>query len=83
MKFKILFVAFSAALAGFLFGFDTAVISGTIEQVKIQFENGQLDMLRLLQAEKQLEQSRYDELSARINFLQAGQKLAMAGGYYQ
>jgi len=38
MKFKILFVAFSAALAGFLFGFDTAVISGTIEQVKIQFE---------------------------------------------
>ena len=38
MKFKILFVAFAAALAGFLFGFDTAVISGTIEQVKTQFE---------------------------------------------
>lgn len=38
MKSKILFIAFTAALAGFLFGFDTAVISGTIQQIKIQFE---------------------------------------------
>lgn len=37
MKFKLLFVAFTAALAGLLFGFDTAVISGTIEQIKLQF----------------------------------------------
>lgn len=37
MKSKLLFVAFTAALAGFLFGFDTAVISGTIEQIKTQF----------------------------------------------
>ena len=37
MKSKLLFVAFTAALAGFLFGFDTAVISGTIEQIKLQF----------------------------------------------
>ena len=37
MKSKLLFVAFTAALAGFLFGFDTAVISGTIEQIKFQF----------------------------------------------
>jgi sugar porter (SP) family MFS transporter len=38
MNNKILFIAFTAAMAGFLFGFDTAVISGTIELVKSQFE---------------------------------------------
>lgn len=38
MNSKILFISFAAALAGFLFGFDTAVISGTIELVKVQFE---------------------------------------------
>lgn len=38
MNSKILFISFVAALAGFLFGFDTAVISGTIELVKVQFE---------------------------------------------
>lgn len=37
MNSKILFLSFAAALAGFLFGFDTAVISGTIELVKEQF----------------------------------------------
>jgi len=37
MNTKILFIAFTASLAGFLFGFDTAVISGTIELVKAQF----------------------------------------------
>lgn len=37
MNFKIVFIAFAAALAGFLFGFDTAVISGTVELVKEQF----------------------------------------------
>lgn len=37
MNSKILFIAFTAAMAGFLFGFDTAVISGTIELVKTQF----------------------------------------------
>jgi sugar porter (SP) family MFS transporter len=37
MRSKLLFVAFTAALAGFLFGFDTAVISGTIAQIKTQF----------------------------------------------
>ena len=37
MNAKILFIAFTAAMAGFLFGFDTAVISGTIELVKSQF----------------------------------------------
>jgi SP family arabinose:H+ symporter-like MFS transporter len=38
MNSKILFISFAAALAGFLFGFDTAVISGTIELVKVQFD---------------------------------------------
>jgi sugar porter (SP) family MFS transporter len=37
MKFRTVFVAFAAALAGFLFGFDTAVISGTIAQIEAQF----------------------------------------------
>ncbi len=31
------FICFAAALGGYLFGFDTAVISGTIELVKGQF----------------------------------------------
>lgn len=31
------FICFAAAFAGLLFGFDTAVISGTIEPVRIQF----------------------------------------------
>ena len=38
MNNKILFLALTAAMAGFLFGFDTAVISGTIELVRLQFE---------------------------------------------
>ena len=32
------FIAFAAALGGFLFGYDTAVISGTISMVKTQFD---------------------------------------------
>lgn len=31
------FISFVAALGGFLFGYDTAVISGTISQVSSQF----------------------------------------------
>jgi sugar porter (SP) family MFS transporter len=31
------FLSFVAALGGFLFGYDTAVISGTVEQVSVQF----------------------------------------------
>ena len=38
MNNKIRFLALTAAMAGFLFGFDTAVISGTIELVTRQFE---------------------------------------------
>ncbi len=34
----LLFITFAAALGGFLFGYDTAVISGTIGFVKSQFE---------------------------------------------
>ncbi len=37
MNVKILFIALTAAMAGFLFGFDTAVISGTIELIQAQF----------------------------------------------
>lgn len=33
----LIFIAFVAGLGGFLFGFDTAVISGTIEFVEVQF----------------------------------------------
>ncbi len=33
----LVFIAFVAGLGGFLFGFDTAVISGTIEFVEVQF----------------------------------------------
>lgn len=33
----LLFISFVAALGGFLFGYDTAVISGTISQVTEQF----------------------------------------------
>lgn len=33
----VVFLSFVAALGGFLFGYDTAVISGTIEQVSAQF----------------------------------------------
>ena len=33
----LLFVSFVAALGGFLYGYDTAVISGTISQVSLQF----------------------------------------------
>ena len=33
----VLFLAFVAALGGILFGYDTAVISGTTEIVKAQF----------------------------------------------
>lgn len=32
------FLAFVAAIGGFLFGYDTAVISGTIAQITVQFE---------------------------------------------
>lgn len=34
----LLFISFVAALGGFLFGYDTAVISGTISQVTEQFD---------------------------------------------
>ena len=37
MNNKIRFLALTAAMAGFLFGFDTAVISGTIELVTLKF----------------------------------------------
>lgn len=37
MKNNVLFLALIASLGGFLFGYDTAVISGTIEFVKSQF----------------------------------------------
>jgi SP family arabinose:H+ symporter-like MFS transporter len=36
-KGMLIFIAFVAGLGGFLFGFDTAVISGTIEFVELQF----------------------------------------------
>ena len=36
-KAYLLFITLSAALGGFLFGYDTAVISGTIGLVKTQF----------------------------------------------
>ena len=36
-KGMLVFIAFVAGLGGFLFGFDTAVISGTIEFVELQF----------------------------------------------
>jgi SP family arabinose:H+ symporter-like MFS transporter len=36
-KGMLVFIAFVAGLGGFLFGFDTAVISGTIEFVEVQF----------------------------------------------
>ncbi len=35
-------IVITATLGGFLFGFDTAVISGTISFVKIQFNMGSL-----------------------------------------
>ncbi|MBB6461914.1 sugar porter family MFS transporter [Flammeovirga kamogawensis] len=38
MNAKVIFITFVAALAGLLFGFDTAVISGTIPLVKEQYE---------------------------------------------
>ncbi|WP_255674253.1 MFS transporter [Flagellimonas sp. HMM57] len=38
MKNNITFLALIAALGGFLFGYDTAIISGTISLVKAQFE---------------------------------------------
>ena len=37
MKYYSVFLALVAALGGFLFGYDTAVISGTISQVSAQF----------------------------------------------
>lgn len=37
MRAKLYLYAFTAALGGFLFGFDTAVISGTTEQIKAFF----------------------------------------------
>ena len=35
--FYLFFVCLVTALGGFLFGFDTAVISGTVERVKAQY----------------------------------------------
>lgn len=52
-------------------------------QVNILFENGQTDTLKVLEAEQQLEKSKYDELNARISYLQAGQALAMASGHFE
>lgn len=37
-RFYLLFLAFIASLGGFLFGYDTAVISGTLLMVRKQFE---------------------------------------------
>lgn len=34
----LVFLSFVAALGGFLFGYDTAVISGTIAQVTVLFQ---------------------------------------------
>ncbi len=36
-RFYLLFIAITAALGGFLFGYDTAIISGTLSSVKSQF----------------------------------------------
>ena len=33
----LIFLSLAAALGGFLFGYDTAVISGTISMVAVQF----------------------------------------------
>ena len=41
----LVFLSFVAALGGFLFGYDTAVISGTIAQVTVLFH---LDTLQLV-----------------------------------
>lgn len=38
----LVFLSFVAALGGFLFGYDTAVISGTIAQVTVLFHFGYL-----------------------------------------
>ena len=40
MKNNITFLSIIAALGGFLFGYDTAIISGTIGFVKTQFDLG-------------------------------------------
>ncbi|SHJ08044.1 sugar porter family MFS transporter [Pseudozobellia thermophila] len=42
MKNNVTFLALIAALGGFLFGYDTAIISGTIGFVKTQFDLGTL-----------------------------------------
>ena len=34
MKSAVIYISVIAALGGFLFGFDTAVISGTVESIK-------------------------------------------------
>jgi SP family sugar:H+ symporter-like MFS transporter len=39
---KIIFVSLSAALGGFLFGFDSGVINGTVEAIQGEFEAGQV-----------------------------------------
>jgi outer membrane protein TolC len=54
-----------------------------VRQVSIQYENGETDALQLLEAEQALERSKYDELDARIGFLQACQSLATASGHYE
>jgi SP family sugar:H+ symporter-like MFS transporter len=40
--FKIILVSLSAALGGFLFGFDSGVINGTVEAIQGEFEAGQV-----------------------------------------
>ena len=37
-------VCFVASLGGLLFGFDTAVISGTVGMVEVQFELSKLEL---------------------------------------
>ena len=40
--FKIVLISLSAALGGFLFGFDSGVINGTVEAIQGEFEAGQV-----------------------------------------
>lgn len=62
-------------------GLDLA--DGVYRQSSILHEKGQLTHLELLESEHRVEDARYQSLSARINFLIAGQHLAKASGRYR